>query len=349
MDRTFAPNYTVIDGKRVYQDRDKANGISGTSLVAEDRTKVEEELIGGIIEKAGLTPDRADLSQVNKALSIMYAAYERSIAPYSADVAKRIGGYPLNAIVCDPSAQGVFWRSTVPKNMGAPGAENSGWVLFFDGYATQDWADKRYVRNNGGTSGGVIALDLDGDGSGKLAYQKADKTWAACQPEGDYATNDALTNGLSTKQPTLGFVPVQQGGGANQGTNKVFLGWASDGSGLRCQVDASDQGILAFVHNHFDYGTINGGYYIRIGNIILQCFTVTVNDYTTVSFPTAFSDVPMLSVSSSDAGNGLSVICNYRKGTLTNSSFQTHTSWINGGSEGNVNDATVQIVAVGTL
>lgn len=139
MDRTFAPNYAVVGGKRTYQNRDKANGVPGTSLDAEDQIKIEEELIGGIIEKAGLTPDRTDLSQVNKALSIMYAAYERSIAPYSADVAKRIGGYPLNAVVCDVKEQGVYWRSVVAANMTVPGADGANWVLFFDGYATMDW------------------------------------------------------------------------------------------------------------------------------------------------------------------------------------------------------------------
>jgi hypothetical protein len=36
------------------------------------------------------------------------------------------------------------------------------------------------------------------------------------------------------------FTPVQQGGGANQGTNKIYLGW--DGSRLRLQVDSSDLG-----------------------------------------------------------------------------------------------------------
>ena len=45
----------------------------------------------------------------------------------------------------------------------------------------------------------------------------------------------------------LGFVPVEQGGGSLQGTNKVHIGWASDGSGLRVQVDSTDLGPLAFL------------------------------------------------------------------------------------------------------
>jgi hypothetical protein len=45
----------------------------------------------------------------------------------------------------------------------------------------------------------------------------------------------------------LGFVPVEQGGGAGQGVNKVHIGWASAGSGLKVQVDATDLGPLAFL------------------------------------------------------------------------------------------------------
>ena len=47
-----------------------------------------------------------------------------------------------------------------------------------------------------------------------------------------------------TPQPNLGYTPVQQSGGAYQGSNKVYLGW--DGGGLRAQVDASDLGKIIF-------------------------------------------------------------------------------------------------------
>ena len=42
----------------------------------------------------------------------------------------------------------------------------------------------------------------------------------------------------------LGFTPVQQGGGAGQLSNKVYIGWS--GSELKAQVDAFDQGAIAF-------------------------------------------------------------------------------------------------------
>jgi hypothetical protein len=43
----------------------------------------------------------------------------------------------------------------------------------------------------------------------------------------------------------LGFWPVRQGGGANQTTNTVYIGWSS-GSRLRAQVDSTDLGPIVF-------------------------------------------------------------------------------------------------------
>lgn len=48
----------------------------------------------------------------------------------------------------------------------------------------------------------------------------------------------------STKQPNLGFTPIQQGGGTGQGNNKVYIGWAPDGSGLKVQVDNTNLGSI---------------------------------------------------------------------------------------------------------
>lgn len=41
---------------------------------------------------------------------------------------------------------------------------------------------------------------------------------------------------------TLGFTPLQQGGGTGQGSNKVYIGWHTAGDGLRLQVDSTDFG-----------------------------------------------------------------------------------------------------------
>ena len=46
------------------------------------------------------------------------------------------------------------------------------------------------------------------------------------------------------KQANLGFTPVQQGGGTGQGTNKVYIGWATDASGLKAQADSTNLGNI---------------------------------------------------------------------------------------------------------
>jgi hypothetical protein len=47
-----------------------------------------------------------------------------------------------------------------------------------------------------------------------------------------------------TKQQNLGFTPVQQGGGTGQGSNKIYIGWGSDASGLKAQADDTDLGNI---------------------------------------------------------------------------------------------------------
>jgi hypothetical protein len=58
-----------------------------------------------------------------------------------------------------------------------------------------------------------------------------------------------LADILATKQGGLGFTPVQQGSGVGQGNNKVYIGWASDGSGLKATVDATDLGGIALLNS----------------------------------------------------------------------------------------------------
>ena len=58
---------------------------------------------------------------------------------------------------------------------------------------------------------------------------------------GSYTYTEAEVNTLlNAKQASLGFTPVQQGGGTGQATNKLYLGWS--GSNLRLQVDTTDFG-----------------------------------------------------------------------------------------------------------
>lgn len=69
-----------------------------------------------------------------------------------------------------------------------------------------------------------------------------------------------LIDALGGKQPNLGFTPVQQGGGANQQTNKVKIGWGTD-SRLRVTVDSTDMGYFwtSSNLNPASYFPVSGG------------------------------------------------------------------------------------------
>lgn len=54
-----------------------------------------------------------------------------------------------------------------------------------------------------------------------------------------------LTSAFQTAS-SIGFTPVQQGGGTGQNTNKIFIGWDQATNRLKCTVDATDEGNFVF-------------------------------------------------------------------------------------------------------
>lgn len=69
----------------------------------------------------------------------------------------------------------------------------------------------------------------------------------------------------------LTYTPIQQGGGANQAGNKLYLGW--DGTGLRYQVDAIDRGRV------WDQSNLNPADYMPLagGSFNGQVNTANIN------------------------------------------------------------------------
>lgn len=55
---------------------------------------------------------------------------------------------------------------------------------------------------------------------------------------------ESFLTGSGEYKPALSFTPVQQGGGTGQGNNKVYIGWATDESGLKAQADNTDLGNI---------------------------------------------------------------------------------------------------------
>ena len=78
----------------------------------------------------------------------------------------------------------------------------------------------------------------------------------------DYAIYGEHNFNSSIIKNALGFTPVQQGGGTGQGTNKVYIGWSSDASGVKCTVDTTNQGYLVTAASALTAGAAvigNGG------------------------------------------------------------------------------------------
>ncbi|PHN43164.1 hypothetical protein [Pseudomonas syringae] len=68
------------------------------------------------------------------------------------------------------------------------------------------------------------------------------------KPDAPYMRRES-DGALVALQPSLGFTPVQQGGGTGQLDNKVKIGWSNNG--LKAMVDATDLGNLWY-SNNFD-------------------------------------------------------------------------------------------------
>lgn len=98
---------------------------------------------------------------------------------------------------------------------------------------------RRVIAGTGLTGGGPLSADVTLAAKLTNSVSLADSTTAASATAVKTAYDLA-----STKQPNLGFTPVQQGGGTGQGTNKVYIGWATDASGLKAQADSTDLGNI---------------------------------------------------------------------------------------------------------
>ena len=119
---------------------------------------------------------------------------------------------------------------------------------------------RRVIAGTGLTGGGPLSSDVTLAAKLTNSVSLTDSTTAASATAvktaydrgttGVTAAREAKTtaeNALAvanTKQPNLGFTPIQQGGGTGQGTNKVYIGWATDASGLKAQADSTNLGNI---------------------------------------------------------------------------------------------------------
>jgi hypothetical protein len=121
-------------------------------------------------------------------------------------------------------------------------------------------------------------------------------------------------------QAALGFTPVQQGGGATQGTNKIYIGWGT--GGLRAQVDSTDLGNIALL-SQFAASLGVSGYQKFPSGLILQWGSASISGSgTALGFPIVFPTTVVLIFSNDQGGSGTS-------GTHTTSCAGTSNSGFN--------------------
>lgn len=98
---------------------------------------------------------------------------------------------------------------------------------------------RRVIAGTGLTGGGPLSADV------KLAAKLTNSVSLADSTTAASATAVKTAYDLAkSKQANLGFTPVRQGGGKGQGTNKVYIGWATNASGLKAQADDTDLGNI---------------------------------------------------------------------------------------------------------
>lgn len=94
---------------------------------------------------------------------------------------------------------------------------------------------RRVIAGTGLTGGGPLSADVTLAAKLTNSVNLTDSTTAASATAVKTAYDLA-----STKQPNLGFTPVQQGGGTGQGSDKIYIGYSE--SGLKAQADTLDLG-----------------------------------------------------------------------------------------------------------
>lgn len=107
------------------------------------------------------------------------------------------------------------------------------------------------VQQGGGVGQLTDKVNIGWNGSALLATVDATHNLGAFVFETELAADVAALNAaIATKQPlgnyqiNLGYTPVQQGGGARQQGDKVYIGWT--GGNLACTVDSTDLGNFVF-------------------------------------------------------------------------------------------------------
>ena len=148
---------------------------------------------------------------------------------------------------------GVWDASTNTPAIPAASASNKGWYYMVSVTGTTningngEWVVGDWIVSNGArwdrvknVDAVISVADLRGAITAAALRIALSINNVANKSEAQMAASGAIADALGGKQSSLGFTPVQQGGGAGQGTDKLRLGWL--GSTLGLQVNNTDFG-----------------------------------------------------------------------------------------------------------
>ena len=156
--------------------------------------------------------------------------------------------------------------------------------------------------------------------------------------------SQTLRNALGA-QAALGFTPVQQGGGAGQGANKIYLGW--DGGALKCQVDGLDLGRI-WTNLGTTYNTAQNGYLRLFNGFIIQWGKGSpgAGDYRQV-FPITFPGACFSVAGVMDSGAiGMNVMVSWTTSNIGLDGFDVRARSASGGAVGGAGNI-INWIAIG--
>jgi hypothetical protein len=192
-------------------------------------------------------------SQITANAAATTATNSRDAAATSEKLATQYANAPVNTEVEPGKYSAYHWSEQARLNLLGSLIYKGGWDASKGAYPTSPKLGDFYLITVAGTMGGnkhsVGDMMLyDGSTWDRVDNQQsvtsvAGRTGAVVLTMDDVGGLPVALNG---KQNSLGFTPVQQGGGVGQGTNTVKIGWANDGSSkVKVTIDVTDQGNIA--------------------------------------------------------------------------------------------------------
>ncbi|WP_180537817.1 hypothetical protein [Acetobacter orientalis] len=154
-DDTVLPFYNAADPSVTYAGQNNSGLAAPTVRRDEAVLAVGSSAPSGayplwqIVVPAGATTLTADMLSIASGAPFypsLAAVASRIIAPFNAQLAAAMGGYPLNAVVADTTTPNTFWVSTSDANVSTPGADGATWQSLFSGLATQAWSNGRFLQ-----------------------------------------------------------------------------------------------------------------------------------------------------------------------------------------------------------